>query len=204
MLHNQNLLHIRKLAGQLVDSDRPGDFNQSLMELGATLCTPLNPNCSSCPISDQCRALYLSKEDESVAVTNFPIKTIKTKQRHDFSAVCVVEILRSKDASESGFLLVKRPEGGLLAGLWEFPTVILKNEADSTARKKAVDRFLEQSFELDIKKCSIVLREDVGNFVHIFTHIRLKICAELLVLHIKGEFTHTSLFSSKFILCIYS
>ena len=46
----------RDLANQSVDDDRPGDYNQALMELGATVCTPKNPNCGSCPLRDHCKA----------------------------------------------------------------------------------------------------------------------------------------------------
>lgn len=180
-----------KLAAQLVDPSRPGDFNQSIMELGATLCTPLNPSCSSCPISDQCRAHSISRQDKSVLVTDYPAKVVKAKQRHDFSFVCVVEILGNpctpgQNQSDSRFLLIKRPDEGLLAGLWEFPSVTLNEEANLTMRRKAIDNFLKSSFSLDVKKTCIVLREDVGQFVHIFTHIRRMIYVELLILHLKG------------------
>ena len=47
----------RKLANALVDPDRPGDFNQAVMELGATVCLPKNPQCSSCPVRAHCKAL---------------------------------------------------------------------------------------------------------------------------------------------------
>ncbi|KAL5794397.1 hypothetical protein ACOSP7_002991 [Xanthoceras sorbifolium] len=181
-----------KLAAQLVDPCRPGDFNQSLMELGATVCTPLNLSCASCPVSSQCRALSMSKHDSSVLVTDYPIKVEKTRQRHDISAACVVEILGGQDGSEvnqpdSRFLLVKRPDEGLLAGLWEFTSVMLDEEVDLARRRKEIDCFLKKWFGLDSKKnCSIVLREDVGEFVHIFSHIRLKVYVELLVLRLKG------------------
>uniref|UniRef100_A0A2P2JYU7 Adenine DNA glycosylase n=1 Tax=Rhizophora mucronata TaxID=61149 RepID=A0A2P2JYU7_RHIMU len=181
-----------KLAAQLVDPCHPGDFNQSLMELGATICTPLNPSCSSCPVSSQCRALSISKDDKSALVTDYPIKSVKVKQRHEFSAVCVVEISRSlgetqREQSGSRFLLVKRPDEGLLAGLWEFPSVMLGKEADLTTRRKEIDNLLKKSFRLDPKRTySKVLREDVGEFLHIFTHIRLQVYVELLVIRLKG------------------
>ncbi|XP_023738695.1 adenine DNA glycosylase [Lactuca sativa] len=172
---------IWRLAGQLVDEDRPGDFNQGLMELGATLCKPLNPNCSTCPISAQCGALLVSKQNPSIVVTDYPTKVAKVKQRLDFSAISVVEILGSEEGRmNSKFLLVKRPEGGLLAGLWEFPSVSLNGEeADVDARREAIDDFLKNSFGLNL---DIVSREEVGEYVHIFTHIRLKMYIELLVL----------------------
>ncbi|KAK7389857.1 hypothetical protein VNO78_25153 [Psophocarpus tetragonolobus] len=180
-----------KLAAQLVDPVRPGDFNQALMELGATLCTPLNPSCSSCPASEFCRALSNAKYDSTVAVTDYPVKGVKVKQRCEFSAVCVVELLGAetlsdKNQSSGKFILVKRPEEGLLAGLWEFPSILLDGEAAPLARREAVDRFLKKDLKIDIRKTySIVLREDIGEFVHIFSHIRLKLYVELLVLQSK-------------------
>ncbi|XP_020226913.1 adenine DNA glycosylase isoform X2 [Cajanus cajan] len=181
-----------KLAAQLVDPVRPGDFNQALMELGATVCTPLNPSCSSCPASEFCQALSMAKNDSTVAVTDYPVKGVKVKQRSDFSAVCVVELigterLLDKIQSSSKFILVKRPEEGLLAGLWEFPSVSLDGETVPTARREAMDCFLKKNLKIDIRKtCNIVLREDIGDFVHIFSHIRLKLYVELLVLQLKG------------------
>ncbi|KAK4374958.1 hypothetical protein RND71_005635 [Anisodus tanguticus] len=181
-----------KLAGQLVDPCRPGDFNQALMELGATLCSLSNPGCAACPISAQCHALSLSRQNESVHVTDYPIKVVKAKQRHEFSAVSVVEILDCQETmgpqSSSKFILVKRPNEGLLAGLWEFPSVLLEKEADMASRRKAIDKFLLSSVNLDLKKSTrIVSREDIGEFVHVFSHIRLKMYVELLVLHPKGN-----------------
>ncbi|KAM6590323.1 hypothetical protein CsatA_012928 [Cannabis sativa] len=183
-----------ELAAQLVDPFEPGDFNQGLMELGATVCTPTNPSCSSCPVSDHCRALSNSRSDSSLLVTDYPMKGIKIKQRHDFSAVCVLEIVQDEDMldsdihlSDSEFILVKRPDEGLLAGLWEFPSVLLEGEANLVTRRKMINQYLRNNFGLDIRKsCKVVLREHVGEFVHIFSHIRLKIYAELLVVHLKG------------------
>ncbi|XP_038874809.1 adenine DNA glycosylase isoform X2 [Benincasa hispida] len=177
---------------KLVKQVWPGDFNQALMELGATLCTPTNPSCSTCPVFDHCEALSISKHDNSILVTDYPAKGIKTKQRHDYSAVCVVEILDNQGTSEleqsSRFLLVKRPDEGLLAGLWEFPSVLLDGEADLNTRRESINSHLSKCFGLELKKnFEIVIREDVGDFIHVFTHIRLKIYVEHLVLCLKGE-----------------
>ncbi|XP_010542049.1 PREDICTED: adenine DNA glycosylase isoform X2 [Tarenaya hassleriana] len=178
-----------KLAAQLVDPSRPGDFNQSLMELGATLCTPLNPGCSSCPVSVQCRAYSLFQQNGRIPVTDYPTKVVKAKQKHDFCCVSAVEILnQERNRSGSRFLLVKRPNEGLLAGLWEFPSVILNEEADLTSRRKEIDRYLRKTFQLELKKThTVVSRKDLGEFVHIFTHIRRKVYVELLVLCLEGE-----------------
>ncbi|CAA0806584.1 A/G-specific adenine DNA glycosylase [Striga hermonthica] len=176
---------IWKLATQLVDPSRPGDFNQALMELGATVCSSAAPSCSTCPVSHQCEALSFSMNHDSVQVTDYPMKVAKAKQRHDFSAVSVVEIVEEGSQFGGRYLLVKRPEEGLLAGLWEFPSVLLEGEANLASRRKAIDGFLKQSFGLDVKKsCKVVIREEVGECVHVFTHIRLKMYIELLVLHV--------------------
>jgi A/G-specific adenine glycosylase len=49
------------LANSVVDPDKPGDFNQGLMELGATVCTPKSPECSTCPLKNNCRAFQQVK-----------------------------------------------------------------------------------------------------------------------------------------------
>lgn len=53
----------RKVAAQLVDENRPGDFNQALMELGAKICTPTQPHCDQCPIQNECYAFKEVKND---------------------------------------------------------------------------------------------------------------------------------------------
>lgn len=161
------------------------------MELGATVCTPSNPSCSTCPVSDQCRALSVSTHDRSVSVTDYPTKVVKAKKRHEFSAVSVVEIIEDEALMDgpqcnSRFLLVKRPDKGLLAGLWEFPSVPLIGDVDFVTRKDAIDKLLK-SFDLEPgSTCNVVLRKDVGECVHVFSHIRLRMYIELLILRVKG------------------
>lgn len=171
-----------------MDPSRPGDFNQSLMELGATLCSVSKPSCSSCPVSSQCRAYSLFQENRTNPVTDYPTKVVKAKPRCDFCCVCVLEILNQERNQSGGrFVLIKRPEEGLLAGLWEFPSVILEEEADFETRRNAIDVYLKETFHVEAKKtCTIVSRRELGEFVHIFTHIRRKIYVELLVLQLTG------------------
>ncbi|KAL1923739.1 uncharacterized protein VTP21DRAFT_8719 [Calcarisporiella thermophila] len=134
---------IWKLAEDLVPADRPGDFNQALMELGALVCTPLNPQCNACPIKYQCIALreknaggQIENEEteenicnfceasgcEGWEVTRYPRKNVKKPPRDEECAVCILERRRENSSS---FLLIKRPAQGLWAGLWEFPSVEL-------------------------------------------------------------------------------
>lgn len=116
-------------AESLLCHERPGDFNQAMMELGATVCTPRGPDCSSCPLNSTCAARVLAEGEEDFAVTDLPEKEKKAKAREEAVAVCVVEAVNQRAVdSSSSFLLVRRPEGGLLGGLWEFPSVVMTNQ----------------------------------------------------------------------------
>jgi A/G-specific adenine glycosylase len=100
---------LRELATGLVPAERPGDFNQALMELGATLCTPRSPDCAACPLAQWCRARALGVQEarpRRVASKPVPARTARTA------------VLLRQDGR---VLLVRRRGGGLLAGLWEFP-----------------------------------------------------------------------------------
>ncbi|WP_407312813.1 A/G-specific adenine glycosylase [Desulfosporosinus sp. SB140] len=90
---------------------RPGDFNQGLMELGATVCTPTKPNCEGCPLVQICLG-YKQGGD----LRDYPVKKIKV-QRQEVTRLTFV--LRRGDK----VYLQKRPSDGLLADLWEFPGV---------------------------------------------------------------------------------
>lgn len=183
-----------ELAGQLVDPSRPGDFNQAMMELGATLCSKTKPDCSQCPVSSHCQALVLSHENPLIGVTDYPRVVPKAKPRSDFAAVCVVQIEQGLEQEMAAgkcnfFLLIKRPEEGLLAGLWEFPSVLVDEcKTDPLNRRKEMDRYLKRLVDIDVEqKSNLVLREDVGQHVHVFSHIRLTMHVELMVLKIKGD-----------------
>ncbi|KAK8583057.1 hypothetical protein V6N13_021776 [Hibiscus sabdariffa] len=123
------------------------------------------------------------------------MKVVKDNQRNNFfSIVCVVEISASQDGSQqcksnSRSLRIRRPDEGLLAGLWEFPCDTSDEEAElsMTKRIKLIGHLLKKSFRLDPpKNYSIISRELVGEFVHVFSHIHRKIYVELFVLHLKG------------------
>ena len=100
---------LRDLAATLVRADRPGDYGQALMDLGATVCTPKNPQCEICPWSAWCKAR--GRGDE----TAFP-KKIKKKAapiRYGYAYVLM---------SEGEFLVQQRPDKGLLGGMLGVPT----------------------------------------------------------------------------------
>ena len=101
-------------AGDFLDSRRPGDSNQALMELGATLCTPRRPRCLLCPLHEDCRAAGEGNPER------YPVPKMKRSAERHRLLVAVVE--RGEKV-----LLFRRPDDRtLLAGTWELPWVTLE------------------------------------------------------------------------------
>ena len=107
------------LTAELAKGPRPGDLNQALMELGATVCTPRSPKCLTCPLAKMCKARL--KGEESLYPR--PTKQAKTKPLPLSFAIY---------ASDAGTYLRQRPLEGLWPGLWEPPS------ADSPAELSAL------------------------------------------------------------------
>jgi A/G-specific adenine glycosylase len=106
---NAGRKQIAELVGNLLDRKRPGDFNQAMMELGATLCLPKNPQCLLCPVAKFCGARKLGLQQD------FPAQRVKTKN---------VEIERDLFWIErDGRVLAwQRPaDARLMPGFWELP-----------------------------------------------------------------------------------
>ncbi len=114
--------HIDAAAERMVSHSRPGDFNQAAMELGATVCLPAQPLCRRCPLAHWCRARACGAFDVPRG------KPVRTRATH--WPLVVVE-------SRSRILLHRRPDTGLLAGLWELPTpeTLPPGAADETLRQ---------------------------------------------------------------------
>ncbi len=125
---------------------RPGDFNQAMMEIGACVCIPNGaPLCEKCPLKELCEAHAEGVEEE------YPKKEEKKKREIEKKTILIV---RDNDR----LAIKKRPEKGLLAGLYEFPSV----EGHLTA--KQVIKYLTEN---GLKTLHIQKLEDAK---HIFTH----------------------------------
>jgi A/G-specific adenine glycosylase len=101
-------------AEELLDRERPGDWNQALMELGATVCSHRKPGCDACPLRSQCRARALGLVDE------LPEGRIRREPVDVKVAAALVE-------KDGRVLLVRRPEGRLLGRMWEVPQTSLES-----------------------------------------------------------------------------
>ena len=100
----------------LVPSDAAGDFTQSLIELGALVCTPGEPKCGDCPLHLLCAAHREGRERD------LPVRLAKTKRRVEERTVLVIRCTSGETATAVRHIaLRKRPAEGLLGGLYEFP-----------------------------------------------------------------------------------
>ena len=100
---------LKALAGGLVKDERPGDWAQALMDLGATVCRPKQPLCGRCPVAAHCRAL------KGGAPETYPRRTAKAERPHRYGVAYV--LTRGDEVA-----LVRRPPKGLLGGMLALPT----------------------------------------------------------------------------------
>ncbi|MFP3918027.1 A/G-specific adenine glycosylase [Lysinibacillus telephonicus] len=135
----------------LIDPQRPGDFNQGLMDLGAMICTPTSPKCLLCPVRDYCIAFQEGDADQ------LPIKTKKIKNKKIKYDVYV-------GYDENGrYLLEKRPDEGLLANMWQFPMIEISKESVL----KSSDEF-QLNYNVDIMD---FVNDNLLTFKHVFSHL---------------------------------
>lgn len=100
---------------EILEVESPGDFNQAMMELGATVCTPKNPTCHFCPVNSFCEGL--KKE----AVEKFPVKEKKIAYKNE-DYFCEIYIVKNK------ILLRQRLSDEIMQGLWELPLTLTQNK----------------------------------------------------------------------------
>ena len=136
---------ITEIARSLTPKVRPGDYAQAVMDLGATVCTPVAPKCLVCPLERQC----LANKNGSANLVPFKLKKMKKPIRNGF-----VYIVKRVDRA---YLLERRPAKGLLGGMLGWPTSEWCNEPEDTP---PIEGAWETSQE---------------NIRHTFTHFHLDI-----------------------------
>lgn len=139
-------------------TERPGDFNQALMELGATICTPKTFKCEACPLRLRCCA---RRND---TISQYPNKPKKPDKRIIAPIIIVV-------SSGSEIMLIKHPNEGLLANLWGFPRI----DVDQTSNVPSSDpdgEVLAKLWVIENLGKELPLRAVRSGVSHIFTHIK--------------------------------
>ncbi|KAH7883172.1 DNA glycosylase [Phlebopus sp. FC_14] len=215
-------------------SSRPGDINQALIELGSTVCKVRDPACSDCALRPWCRAYQRThstspgnvdknadieeccrlcvpapNDDQAAGlVTIYPMKVERKKAREELDLVNVIE-WRMKEEGKRWFVLVRRPEEGLLAGLQEFPTIpnITGSSATTTGFADTLNALLENlllhpppSFHQKLPESResvsrgntygslcVARIERAGDVVHVFSHIKKTYRVQWVVLKGGGE-----------------
>ena len=125
------------LADGLLLRDQPAATNEAWMELGALICTPRNPRCPDCPLRGVCRAA------KSKTPAAFPNKKKKMKVPHKVVGAAVI-----LNAKNQILVAQRKPEGGMLAGLWEFPGGKI---AEGETMPQCIARELKEEMGIEIE-----------------------------------------------------
>ncbi|MBD2328148.1 A/G-specific adenine glycosylase [Alkalinema sp. FACHB-956] len=150
----------------LVPPDRGRDFNQALMDLGATLCTPHNPGCLLCPWNAHCKAYNLGVQ------TKIPMTETKAPLPHKIIGVAVIW------DDQGNILIDRRKQEGLLGGLWEFPGgKVEPNESIQDCIQREIRE------ELGIE---IAVGEELITVDHAYTHFKVTLHVHHCR-HVSGE-----------------
>jgi A/G-specific adenine glycosylase len=145
---------LENFVKDLIPHGRAADFNQALMELGALICIPSQPRCPLCPVKKFC--LRKSGDD----------KRKKNADRRIRTEVWIVALVEQ----EGRFLLHRKEGTGLLAGLWQFPTLVIKEDGKvaGSIEKKILRRMLRADFGVNVK-----IKRPLPLQKHSFTHRRV-------------------------------
>ncbi|KUK69045.1 MAG: A/G-specific adenine glycosylase [Anaerolineae bacterium 49_20] len=158
---------IWKLAEENLPAGCGGTYNQALMDLGASICTPVNPSCDSCPVSSDCLAFELGVQEER------PVKLPRKKVPHYLVTAAVIQ-------RDGRVLLAQRHNNSLLGGLWEFPGGTLE-EVDANL-EACLKREIQEELGVDIR-----VGTPFGNYKHAYTHFKITLHAFLCELLSKEE-----------------
>lgn len=139
-------------------AEAPGDFNQALMELGALVCIPGQPDCAACPL----QALCLGRQSGNPA--RLPQKAPKKARKKCELTLCLAQDTAGR------WLLQKRGEQGVLAGLWQ-PPVLAEEALDEKKALAAAQKLLP---------AAVLLKEKPLKAKHIFTHLEWHMTAYVM------------------------
>jgi A/G-specific adenine glycosylase len=145
-----------QIAGEHLPPGQSGAYNQALMDLGATICTPKLPDCLHCPLRGLCQAYSLGIQDK------LPVVVPKARIPHFIVTAAVIR--------KAGLILItQRPLDGLLGGLWEFPGgKVIPGEGLGTCLQREICE------ELGVE---IVVGRPMGVYHHAYTHFRVTLHA---------------------------
>lgn len=133
---------LKEKAAELLPPARPGDFNQAMMELGATICLPRVVRCGQCPLEEHCAG---RREGDPLV---YPVKKAKPPMEDSREAAVLIR-------DQGAVLLLKRPEEASFGGMWELPRTVCGERERST---EAARRGAREATGLDVKLGTPILR----------------------------------------------
>lgn len=164
---------VTELVSGVMPDDRPGDFNQAVMDLGSAICIPKNPSCAQCPLDQHCLAYKQGRQRE------LPVRKRSAPPRMIQVAAAIVQ-------AEGRYLLCKRPAKGLLANMWEFPSIEIENKNDGPMELESllcrlgqqafvepvpvlelIHTFSHRQWQIAFYSCQQVRRQEMPNLNHI-------------------------------------
>jgi A/G-specific adenine glycosylase len=145
-----------ELAAANLPAGKAGAYNQALMDLGATLCTPRTPDCAHCPVMGGCLAFVRGVQEQR------PVLLSKRQIPHYQVTAAVIR--------QDGYVLIaRRPPRGLLGGLWEFPGGKQQEGEDLPA---CLRREIREELGVEV-----AVEEPLGVYRHAYTHFRVTLHA---------------------------
>lgn len=147
-----------KFAERCVSHDKPSQYTQAIMDLGAMICTPKKPSCNICPVSNQCLAF------KNQCTESYPEK-IKKKPLPTKEAQFII----LWDAASASIYLEKQPENGIWGGLWSLPQL---------AKEQCVIQYTENTHALAVSES-----RPSAYLKHTFTHFRLILYPQIVHVH---------------------
>jgi A/G-specific adenine glycosylase len=148
------------LAERLLPTGRAGDFNQAMMDLGATVCTPRRPVCEDCPLQADCCAVRTGRVDQ------LPFKSKADPIPHHTVVAAVISRGRGRSRE---LLITRRDEQAMLGGLWEFPGG--KVEPAETL-SQALRREIREELGVTIR-----IGRTIATVDHAYSHFRITLHA---------------------------
>jgi A/G-specific adenine glycosylase len=144
---------IRNLMIGIIDNNNPGNFNQAVMELGALICKPKNPNCSQCPLQEKCLALA------NDTILERPIKSKRINIKHRYLNYFLF-------SDRNGLLLQKRTNNDIWKNLYQLPLIEEENITNELEKKWGLKN---ESINFE--------KEIIHKLTHQILHIRFYILA---------------------------
>jgi A/G-specific adenine glycosylase len=143
------------LAAGHLPKGKAGDYNQALMDLGATICTPKNPSCLICPLKGICVARENGTQGQR------PVLKPRKAVLHYIHVAGVI----GRIGNPTHVLLAKRPSKGLLGGMWEFPNGRVNGDP-----VRELTKVLKTGYRLKVKR-----KEALGSVRHAYTHFKVTV-----------------------------